>query len=205
MSSYVIYLYIYMFIGLLLIRCLLSVVRTIYSVSTLCVYLRCPLLVLLLSVKLGVSALRARYYLLGVYFLWCVLLTSVYFRRLLCVLLLSVFRRNRGVYFRCSVLPASGPRASTSRLSVKMEVSTSGGPYILHGVYFPWSVLSTRCLLSVSTLRASTLRHPSRTRCLLSVSTVSIIIIIIYDYYHYPSTTATTTTTITNYYYYYYY
>ena len=116
MSSYVIYLYIYMFIGLLLIRCLLSVVRTIYSVSTLCVYLRCPLLVLLLSVKLGVSALGARYYLLGVYFLWCVLLTSV--------------------YFRYSVLPVSEPRASTSHLSARVDVSISGGLYILHGVYY---------------------------------------------------------------------
>ena len=96
----------------------------------------------------SVSTFYGLYYLLG-----------VYFRCLLCVLLLSVFRRDRGVYFRWSVLPASGPRASTSRLSVKMEVSTSGGPYDLHGVYFLWSVLSTRCLLSVSTLRASALRQ----------------------------------------------
>ena len=48
-------------------------------------------------------------------------------------------------------------------------MSTFGGPYYLLGVYFLWSVLSTRCLLSVSILRASTFRLPSRSRCLLSV------------------------------------
>ena len=40
-------------------------------------------------------------------------------------------------------------------LSVAAEVSTFCGPYDLRGVYCQCCVLSTRCLLSVSTLRAS--------------------------------------------------
>ena len=39
------------------------------------------------------------------------------------------------------------------------EVSTFCGLYDLRGVYFQWCVLSTRCLISVSTLRASALRE----------------------------------------------
>ena len=66
-----------------------------------------------------------------------------------------------GVYLRCLLC--------VLLLSVEIEVSTFNGPYYRLGVYFLWSVLSTRCLLSVSTVRASTFRLPSRSRCLLSV------------------------------------
>ena len=44
-----------------------------------------------------------------------------------------------GVYFRCLLC--------VLLLSVEIEVSTFCGPYYLLGVYFLWSVLSTRCLL----------------------------------------------------------
>ena len=52
--------------------------------------------------------------------------------------------------------------SGVSCLNYKDGLSENGygpGLYYLLGVYFMWSVLTTPCLLSVSTLRASTFRR----------------------------------------------
>ena len=52
--------------------------------------------------------------------------------------------------------------SGVSCLNYKDGLSENGygpGLYYLLGVYFMWSVLATLCLLSVSTLRASTFRR----------------------------------------------
>ena len=79
--------------------CLLSVIRAIYSVYTFGVYFACSYfpsrsrcLLSMVRITDSVSTFYGLYYLRG-----------VYFRCLLCALLLSVFRRARGVYFRWSV------------------------------------------------------------------------------------------------------
>ena len=70
-------------------------------------------------------------------------LLGVYFRCLLCVLLLSIAAE---VSTFCGLYD----------LRIAAEVSTFRGLYDLRGVYFQWCGLSIRRLHSVPTLRAST-------------------------------------------------